>query len=1600
MPGRAGVALLLALALLLTPLGHRCALSHPAAAAGQPPAPHHGPAHSLALDLSSSDKSITLGHHLFGSSGSLTITEGGVAHHVKPGDAVTPAELAALLQVALSGRQSLLLNSSSSADGGSISLNLFSHAHLASLVIPRGVTAVDAASKSGLNVSGSLISDGMLLGVAGGAGALSVHAGLIQVGTGGSITTHVPAALLGSPGAAGGSVNLSLYSLSDIINSGSITASGSLLLSAAGRIVNQSQGAAAGAPPPVIAGALGTSLMAGSGTIVNAGVISSRLGGVDINTISGQALTIINAGGQVLAPLGTVNVRDQTYSGKDLTRVTGGLLAGQAVNFHGGNGSLAVLADEIRGPVNVSAGVANVAVKQGDLDLAGMTVTGDPTIVNTGGDVTLPANADGGHTLRFAGQDLAVMASGSIGGAAGLTMIDLSSSNGRGGSLTLAAGFQFSPGTGGTQVLQQSPGPVSNYSLVGPSGSGGSVNLGSVSVKTSGVAAGADAGNVTIVAHDGSPAASAGAVSIGGIDASAASGAAGAVTIIGQGGSIDLNGPITTGGAHAGAVTIAGGEPRGSGSLSINNGTVSGGAFQYFEDPTHAPVDVLVGGNISNTTAGVGASVSITSSGNLELAASSQLVSSRSILLESLAGGIKADGNNLVAARSSVFVLSDQGAITDLGGNTYRSTDGSLVLAAGGNVSIGPSTSLRANDFLLLLSVNGQVSTSGTAPGTGDTLVSNGTVGVLGSGPVTIAAANLISAGALAPAAPATGVMQSSDVASYGSTLIGSFSSVAVNSSVTSNGGDTLLLALGGNLTLGTGTAFQANGGEVNLFASGQVTGSANQFLARAVGTPESFAGGLVTVESGFSLHPGVLSLFTSLGGDTSELAGVESKILSAARTVSAIFNRNSGFYSPALDASGFVIDTALVGPSVHVTDNGIDLGAFIPLRPGGGTIRLDGSNIDITRGAVIIGATGPSALIDLQGSLFKVESYGLAPRGEFRHLLEEVALALPSLADEVGTQTVALDPTVTPVDQNQGLRGSSLSNAVLAQQAGEQPQSTGKQPAIGGESLAAAGSGSDEGPDDNGAGGRVVVDTGAVGGRSASVRPGGGQMAVAGAGRLLAAEHILSHHLGAPQAVSQHGTTMATASTFHQSSMVLPATMVQQRIEIQPVIQVSRSHSDLTIFTTASQVLTGIQGARSDTIAFGERGTTVSVDGRQLVIHTGRVFADNGNEPLTVTTRGAEVTIAPHSAAKILDEPGRPVSVMAIAGGQAAVIVEPAGSGAGKITLAPGEQVTLSGGPLSFDQDQSAFRYVASFEPAAPGDGSPAEHRQAAGLAPAKTTFSLERFLESEPMLAGRSIRLSGAKREGFDRMISHISQAARAQDPGFRRLVPAAAGPSGAEATEPPRVLAKNGTLFTQDRTGAIELKSGSLFLKSYSPVTVKTSLGEVRTRGRALVSIDCERRRFRVRSCSGPGAVFVLAGGRRLPLAPGREVLIADHRPTRSEALPGDGIGRRQLSAYSLSCKLSLVSGDFSILSLLGSQDYMRCLVEPPSAEHREVRDRLLKTHAAIEYLGQSRGRYFVRPKHTASLPDGPFKRFPSDYPATGEGGGGNVLVWNAS
>ncbi len=274
------------------------------------------------------------------------------------------------------------------------------------------------------------------------------------------------------------------------------------------------------------------------------------------------------------SPAGALSISGGTYTtanGFSATSSHGISLSG-AILLNGAGDAVFSVGDEPdQFIVNAGAtvtGTNKLTVNACDLVFNG-TITGNPlvivcsnngTIANSTGDVLLPSD------LVFVGQNLAILAAGNI-TTTGSTLINLSGASGS-GSLTLMAGYDFTPATAG-QI--QGPGL---YTITGVSANGGSIDLTNVDIVLSGGTG--SGGNLVAVANAGSL--NDGSVILGTVDTTGTING-GNVTVTAPGG-ITIDSVTTNGGTNSGNVALSVANPTiVGGPVTVQNGLVLTGSF-------------------------------------------------------------------------------------------------------------------------------------------------------------------------------------------------------------------------------------------------------------------------------------------------------------------------------------------------------------------------------------------------------------------------------------------------------------------------------------------------------------------------------------------------------------------------------------------------------------------------------------------------------------------------------------------------------------------------------------------------------------------------------------------------------------------------------------------------------------------------------------------------------------------------------------------------------------------------------------------------------------------------------------------------------------
>lgn len=1377
------------------------------------------------------------------------------------------------------------------------------------LHVPVGVTVVSVLNEGVLNIANSIVNNGTIIALAGSGSVtnLQISAASILNNSTGVISNALPANLSGLFGAMG-PMNLSLFSAADFSNFGSITSTGNLAISAGGNITNTG----------TMTANLSTALSSLTGIINNQGTIAAVLGNVSFGTTSPVDLLVNNTRGLVTAA-GDINFGT---SGA-LASIGGGKLDSAFVNFNAQDGVVRALVDEISGTVNVAACESHIGVSSGQLTIGNIDLSGDPTFVNSGGSVVLVPN--NGTMLTFSGQDLAILASGDVVAGGGLTAIDLSSSTINGGNLFISAGIDLVQSTGGL-TISEPPTLPSTWTLGSTSATGGRVDLGGVSISTSTTAVSANAGNVSIIAADNntvSEIGGKGTVSVGAINATSLSGAGGNVSLIaqaGDSGKLSLTQSISTqGGSANGKLNVVTGQPDANG-VSFLNGTQSAGTLSVNTSDGHDDVILQVDPGVFN---GLYGDAKLSSSGALILLNSGLLQSTGNVNLESrnsnlvaLNGGAQALGTLNVFAgldvATQLATFASLGELTIQAGSFINDFGNSLFVSFSAiNMFSGSSTFIESGT-----NVNSRGNINMGAGGhidiaSGAGLTANNSILAIAGHKLTINPGVAVNAGSLTVGAPVAGLLTYDHINTFGGVFLISDDDMSIQSDITTNGLDLIAVSKTGNLTLGNGVALTGNGGNIAILAGGTVTGSNNVFTSRAAGATNDFGGGVIEISSGVSFNPLVLAITADNNANNQQLQLFRSDILANASKLAAFAGEPSiPFSSPALDGLNNVANPALMGNNVNINNNGVNTGLVFPTTIGGGVVDVSGSQISTSKGAVLFDAVGAGAQVSLPGSQFNTSSYSVLSSDFDTSLPELVTQSLDGISfGDAGFKM----PRIFSTD---------LSNINIA---GERQLRISFFLQPGGVTKEEVRTNAHE---------RLAFLSGFVSSSSGMIDTGRSEIARVSGVRIV-------------------NTDMASASSGGRSALE-PLNIVRDAGTVMPVVRVGERRTDLVLFTSGGQVLSGVVGGSKGGTAVGARGTTVSNDREALVLHGGRLYADAGEQDMVVKASFGNIVLKSGTTAAIVaDDQGEGRLVVLGGGENAEVLLTPPGSNT-PVALKPGEQANIR-------------LEDTTLEPAAEGQDALKRMIIVKGKAPVST------LLEGEQFYSTRSIRLGGGVRPAYERMIDRINRwsvpsapdtslntTAKVFDPGF-----------------PTNILAEPGSMFQQGPAGQVLVKSGMLFTHANSSQTLVMDRVKIACAPGSNTTVFQTAKQTRVLSFSGPGDAVASIAQKKISLQPGQELMLQSDRPTRNEALADDGIARRSLTNLQIGDQYAVL-GDFSIVSALQNLDHLRTV--RIGNEHKDLRQDLLKTAVVVGMVTGRRGQYFMQPKEKAMVPANLIKTLP--------------------
>lgn len=453
---------------------------------------------------------------------------------------------------------------------------------LGSVTITPGSTLyVDLGTSSSIILGGSLTNSGTVYAVSNGnASTATFHATTFTNQSGALFATLSP--------------NLSLaFNVSDFYNHGTINSTGNLSVQAANALVNTGTMTAAGS----------VNLTSAIGQIVNSGTITATTGNININSLV-NSLLVNNAGGVLHAYNGSINLGVLDGLRQDITALGGDWFSNE-LNIYSNGGNIDARVGQISGVLNTYADAVNFGSSSNVLTLGSVDAR-DPVYFNDAGDI----NINGSITVQ---ENLVIIASGNVNWTGGGGVSTIQAQNGaQTFDVHIIAGANVS-GTGPVPNpfnVSGSPPPNAATAAVtvnGASGTGGSIIFNSAT-------------NLTILGANVTLAAFQNGGGVGGVidlasPAPFATGtvidATGAVNIIAGGvGQAIHSGPIV----GAGTINLSTSQPTTNDGLPLvfsTTGAITSGNF-LTSSGTTSGASVLIGGNMSAAN-----SITIASGGTL-----------------------------------------------------------------------------------------------------------------------------------------------------------------------------------------------------------------------------------------------------------------------------------------------------------------------------------------------------------------------------------------------------------------------------------------------------------------------------------------------------------------------------------------------------------------------------------------------------------------------------------------------------------------------------------------------------------------------------------------------------------------------------------------------------------------------------------------------------------------------------------------------------------------------------------------------------------------------------------------------------------------------
>jgi DNA-binding beta-propeller fold protein YncE len=389
-------------------------------------------------------------------------------------------------------------------------------------------------------------------------------------------------------------------------------------------------------------------------------------------------------------------------------------------------------------------------------------------------------------------------------------------------------------------------------------------------------------------------------------------------------------------------------------------------------------------------------------------------------------------------------------------------------------------------------------------------------------------------------------------------------------------------------------------------------------------------------------------------------------------------------------------------------------------------------------------------------------------------------------------------------------------------------------------------------------------------------------------------------------------------------------------------------AQKNLVLFTTANHVMSAAFATDDSPMILADEGAMVSDNAGVVVLHKGKVLADTGDTGVVVQTEQGKLEVAADSSLVINADGNKTVRFTAVGGsGKESTLTMNDGT---KLSLKAGEEVVISD-PATADEELIPVDGVERIEISAGISRHDVKVK--------KSVIALSQYHDKEIMIAGHLVRLASPVRK--KRAQEHMNLAAHDQQAGGQfkdaggrmahNLVAATDRKLDIGTRDPLRLITSKGALLTQDQPWIIKIAKGEVFVVGNQDVSVHAGKAIVKGEKDALFSVKTADGMTIVKSCTGPGEVFVTVGSKTVKLSMGQEAVVLRNGKSLSDL--NDGIGRRAPHTYQADQNTSLVVEEYSLPSyLLNSQELIK-MSRSSDHDDREIIKRLMRSAVVINY-----------------------------------------------